>query len=381
MNTKRFLGIGLFALVLTGCNNTPSFQVEGAVTGADKETLYFEHSGLDGIVILDSVKLNEKGNFDFEAKRPESPEFYRLRIGNKVIHFAIDSTETVNIHADYPNFSLGYTVTGNENNEKIKELVTLQSKLQQQVNELGKINLPIGVIRDSVATMIANYKENIKHKYIFKAPNKAYSYFALYQELNGFLLFDPLTNREDNKAFAAVATSLNQAYPHADRSRNLYNTVIRGMRNTHKPQTKEIQIPEDKIQEASIIDIPLRDIKGKVRHLTELKDKVVLLDFTVYAGERSAEHNLMLRDLYTKYAAQGFEIYQVSFDTDEHFWKTAADPLPWICVREPQGLYSHFISLYGIQQLPTMYLLNRQNEISLRIDTQTDIKASIQKLL
>ena len=41
----------------------------------------------------------------------------------------------------------------------------------------------------------------------------------------------------------------------------------------------------------------------------------------------------MLRDLYDKYAGQGLEIYQVPLDADEHYWKTTADNLPWICVR------------------------------------------------
>lgn len=57
-----------------------------------------------------------------------------------------------------------------------------------------------------------------------------YAYFALFQSLNGYMIFDPLTNKEDVKCFAAVATSLNNAYPHADRSRNLYNMVIKGMK-------------------------------------------------------------------------------------------------------------------------------------------------------
>ncbi len=267
------------------------------------------------------------------------------------------------------------------NNEKIKELVTQQAQLQVRVNLLGKTSLSITQLRDSVSTLIQEYKEEVKRDYIYKHPNTSYAYFALYQELNGYLLFDPLTNREDNKAFAAVATSLNQAYPHADRSRNLYNTVIRGMRNTHKPVTKEIEIPEDKIQEASLIDIPLRDVNGNLKSLTAQKGKVVLLDFTIYSGENASAHNLLLRELYNKYASQGLEIFQVSFDGDEHFWKTAADALPWICVRDPQGVYSPFINLYGVQSLPTMYLINKQNEISIKVDGKTDLNERIKQLL
>ena len=69
------------------------------------------------------------------------------------------------------------------------------------------------------------------------------------------------------------------------------------------------------------------------RRLSDLKDNVVLVDFTVYNHVQAAAHNLALRELYNKYHDKGLEIYQISLDTDEHFWKTSADNLPWICVR------------------------------------------------
>ena len=158
--------------------------------------------------------------------------------------------------------------------------------------------------------------------------------------MNNYLIFDPLNNKEDVKCFAAVATSLNNYYPDADRSKNLYNIVIKGMKNTRTPQQKVVEIPEEAISETGIIDINLRDMKGNTRKLSELKGKAVIVDFTVYQSAVSATHNYMLRDLYDKYAAQGLEIYQVSLDADEHYWKTTADNLPWICVRDGNGIYS-----------------------------------------
>lgn len=104
-----------------------------------------------------------------------------------------------------------------------------------------------------------------------------------------------------------MATSLNNTYPHADRSRNLYNMVIKGMKNTRTPRQTELDIPQDKIKEATIIDIELKDIKGNVRRLTDLKGKVILIDFTVYNNAMSAAHNLALRELYNKYASQGLK--------------------------------------------------------------------------
>ena len=115
-----------------------------------------------------------------------------------------------------------------------------------------------------------------------------------------------------------------------------------------------------------MIDIALRDMKGNIRKLTDLKGKVVLLDFTVYQSAVAAPHNLMPRDLYNKYASQGLEIYQVSLDADEHFWKTSADNLPWVCVRDENGIYSTNAALYGVQNLPAFFLINRNNELRAR---------------
>jgi len=153
------------------------------------------------------------------------------------------------------------------------------------------------------------------------------------------------------------------------------------MKNTRAPQVKPLEVPAEKIEETSIIDIPLRDENGTLHHLTDLKGKVVLIDFTVYGAAESGARNLLLRELYNKYKGQGLEVYQISLDSDEHFWRTSADNLPWICVRDPQGPYSTFLRLYGVSQLPTSFLVNRENELSLRVDANTDLDAAIKNLL
>lgn len=381
MKRNAYIAAALLFAGVTACNNEPAFKVQGEVTDAADKMLYLEQTGLDGIVALDSVELGSDGTFSFSVARPEAPDFYRLRIENKVINFSVDSTETVGVKADYKNFATDYDIQGSENNQKIKELVLLQADLQERVNKLAQSGMPVGVVQDSLAHMVNAYKDNVKRKYIFVGPNKSYAYFALFQVLNGYMIFDPLNNKEDVKCFAAVATSMNNMYPHADRSRNLYNMVIKGMKNTRAPQVKPLDIPADKIQETSIIDIPLKDINGTTHHLTDLKGKVVLIDFTAYGSAESGARNLLLREIYDKYASQGLEIYQISLDTDEHFWKTAADNLPWICVRDPQGPYSTYVNLYGVTQLPTAFLVSRNNELSMRIGEKTNLEEAIKKLL
>ena len=381
MSKKSYIAAVLISAGFAACNRGPVFNVEGEISGAEGKMLYIEHSSIEGVVGLDSTKLSGDGRYHFSEARPEAPDFYRLRVDDRIINFVVDSTETVNISSDYNTFSSGYSVTGSESNVKIKELSLLQAELQAKVNELNKSGMPAGLAQDSLFRMIESYKNDVKRNYIYKEPDKASSYFALFQQLNGFMIFNPLSNKEDVKCFAAVATSLNHNYPHADRSRNLYNMVIKGMKNTRTPQTKTLEISEDMINETSIIDIPLKDINGETKHLTDYKGKVVLIDFTAYGTPSSGARTLALRELYNKYSSQGLVIYQVSLDTDEHFWKTACDNLPWVCVRDPQGPYSTYVNIYGVTALPTAFLVNRNNELVLRLNEKSDIEAEIKKLL
>ena len=382
---KKITFVALAALTITACSSGPEFEVNGDISGADGKMLYLEASGLEGIVPLDSVKLKGEGTFKFKQPRPESPEFYRLRVDNKVINFSVDSIETLQINAPYVDFSTAYTVEGSENSSKIKELtlkqINLQKNVDEQLNALRANKLGHDTFEENLATLLKNYKEDVKVNYIFAAPNTAAAYFALFQKLNDYLIFDPLNNKDDVKCFAAVATSLNNTSPDAVRSKNLYNIVIKGMKNTRQPQSKSLEIPQDKIIETGIIDIALRDVKGNTRKLTDLKGKVVLLDFSVFQSPAGAPHNMMLRELYNKYAKDGLEIYQVSLDADEHYWKTAAGNLPWVCVRDGNGVYSTNVAVYNVRQVPSIFLINRNNELKLRGEDIKDLEASVKSLL
>lgn len=382
---KKIFLMALAAMALGACDSEPKFKVEGEVSGADGKMLYLEASALEGIVPLDSVKLKGDGSFAFRQARPASPEFYRLRVDDKVINFSVDSTETVRVKAPYADFATAYAVEGSPNSSKIKDLTLKQMKLQENVNALMQSvqarRIGADVFEDSLATLLKNYKDDVKINYIFAAPNTAAAYFALFQKLNNYLIFDPLNSKEDVKCFAAVATSLNNFYPEADRSKNLYNIVIKGMKNTRTPQQKVMELPEEKIAETGVIDISLRDMKGNVRKLSDLKGKAVIVDFTIYQSAVSATHNYMLRDLYDKYASRGLEIYQVSLDADEHYWKTTADNLPWICVRDGNGIYSSIAAAYSVQNVPAVFLVNKNNELTARGENIKDLEAAVKELL
>ena len=373
----------LAALSIASCNNN-KFTVEGQISGAKDSVLYFENVGLEGINVLDSVKLGDTGDFSFSQDANQAPEFYRLRIADQIINVSIDSTETVQIKGQYPGMASNYTVSGSDNCDKIRELALKQIDLQAKAIALQS-NTELGIVKanDSIQTLIDAYKDEVKRNYIYKEPYKAYAYFALFQAIGNYLIFNPRTNKDDIKAFAAVATSWDTYYPHAERGQNLHNIAIEGMKNQRivEAQNADIQIDANKVQEAGVLNISLLDNKGQQRNLTDLKGQVVLLDFHIFAMENSPARILQLREIYNKYHAQGLEIFQVSLDSDEHFWKQQTAALPWVSVRDEDGVNSQRLLLYNVQAVPDFFLIDRGNNLVKRAAQIKDLEAEIKKLL
>ena len=348
-------------VLMSGCGKE-MFHVEGAISNAKDSILYFEHNGLTGFTTVDSVKLDAKGAFSFASDKVNNPEFYRLRIAGQIINIAIDSTETVKVDAKYPQMATDYSVNGSYENEKIKQLALKQINLQAQCQALYSEQPQAA---DSlVQQLIQAYKYDVSHNYIFKEPVKAYSYFALFQYIvvnnEARLIFNPTVDPEDNKVFGAVATSWDTYFPNSERGQNLHNITIKGMRDNRiaAANKQNIQI---EAEETGVIDLPLRDNKGNMHHLTDLKGKVVLLNFHAFSLPDSPEYIMQMRELYDKYHAKGLEIYMVSLDENEHFWKESVATLPWINVYDNTGISEAYTS--AATATPIIYLIDRSNTV------------------
>lgn len=384
--TLSALAVSLMMLGAVSCTNK-KFEVSGNITDAKDSLLYFENMSLNGAVVVDSTKLDADGNFSFAVDAPSAPEFYRLRIAGQIINVAADSTEHVTIKAAYPTMASQYEVSGSDECSKIKELAIGQMALQASINNIVRnTNLNDDVMRDSIRVILAQYKEGVKNNYIFKEPMKAYAYFALFQTIalgyENALVFNPRSNEDDVKVFAAVATSWDTYYPKAERGLNLHNIAIEGLKNIRIMKAEQQQtVDPSKVEYTGVIDIALPDNKGNIRKLSSLKGKVVMLDFHLFATKESTARIMQLRELYNKYHAQGFEIYQVSIDPDEHFWKTSVAALPWICVHSDDGLNAAELGMYNVKDIPTYFLIDKNNVLQKRDVQIKDIDAEIKALL
>ena len=371
------------AVFTTSCNNK-KFQVKGNIEGAKDSMLYLENLSLDGPVAIDSAKLDEQGTFSFSVDAPTAPDFSRFRIAGQIINVCADSTETVTIKAQWPGMATNYQVEGSEECSIIRELSLKQIDLQAKVIAIqSNYNLNDQVAADSIMALVDAYKKEVKLNYIFKAPMRASSYFALFQAIGNTLLFNPQVSEDDIKVFAAVATSWDTYHPDALRGQNLHNIAIEGMKNIRIMRNKlaNTNVDASKVHVSGLIDISLMDNRGNVRNLSDLKGKVVMLDFHVFGTKESTQRIMQMRELYNKYHDRGFEIYQVSFNDDEHFWKTQTEALPWISVRDADGGNSQNLVAYNVNTLPTFFLIDRNNVLQKRDAQIKDIDKEIQSLL
>lgn len=370
-------------MLATACKDKgEQFEINGRIAEADGKTLYFEAVTLNGIKALDSTRLDEDGQFCFQGTRPFNPEFYRLRIDRQIVNLSVDSTETIHVEAELPDMGTDYEVEGSGNCQTLKEINNKLIALQQSIKDITNDKaLTLGEQERLVHEKINLYKNEMKMHYIMENPASAPAYFALFQTVNGSLIFNPISNPDDIKFVGAVATAWDANYPGTSRTENLHNIAIQGMKNTKRPTPVSLEdIDPGKISAAGIIDIELPDIHGKNRKLSDIRNKVVLLDFTAYSLPSSQERIMQMRGLYDKYSSLGFDIYQVSIDPDEHYWKTACEHLPWTCVYESRGEASGYLGSYLVRRLPTYFLINRHGDLVARDEQIDDLEKTIKLL-
>ena len=104
---------------------------------------------------------------------------------------------------------------------------------------------------------------------------------------------------------------------------------------------------------------------GKKLSLSDLRGKVVLLDFWAsWCGPCRRENPNVVR-VYDKYKDKGFEILGISLDQNRENWlgAIAADKLTWLHVSDLKGWQSAVGKLYGVSGIPFTVLVDKQGKV------------------
>jgi len=383
---------------MCGCQNKHAGSISGVVSNANGETLILEHLSGGAPSLVDTLKLKDGGKFSFKPElEVGGPDFFSLRIGNQSIPLVFDTLATpIVVNADVKNFGFDYTVA-DELNMRLKDAAQTGNMLRRAVLDLSKASqdgkIKEQVYQDSVFALVDSYKQQMLQKYVYENPSDPVSYYVLFESFRGYSIFDAY-NATDNRAFGAVATGWMFNYPNSPRVAALEKITKEGqaIRKRDKMQAeRNDSLSNIPVTVATNFEIVLTDKNDKEVALSSMigNGNVVLLDFTAYYLQTSPAHNALLSKMYDKYASRGLKIYQVCLDIDENFWKVSANNVPWIAVRDKDVLYdangniqySRVAALYNVQQLPMIYLLDKEGSVAARVETESKLEGEILKLL
>jgi len=113
-------------------------------------------------------------------------------------------------------------------------------------------------------------------------------------------------------------------------------------------------------------DLAYENPDGKIMKLSDLRGKVVLLDFWAAWCRPCRIENPNVVKMYKKYHEKGFDVYSVSLDRSKADWVKAieADGLIWPNhVSELQQWQSQAAKTYGVSAIPTTFLIGKDGRI------------------
>lgn len=133
----------------------------------------------------------------------------------------------------------------------------------------------------------------------------------------------------------------------------------------------------------NFIDFNQTDTLGKKVKLSDFKGKIILLEFWGSWCEGCRENNIIFKKIYEEYNSKGFEIFGVAAETKRSSWTKAIimDNLPWINVTDFKGDKNKAAIIYGVNDYPTNYLIDRNGKIVGKELYGEKLKAVLSKIL
>ncbi|WP_340066163.1 AhpC/TSA family protein [Ascidiimonas aurantiaca] len=113
------------------------------------------------------------------------------------------------------------------------------------------------------------------------------------------------------------------------------------------------------------VDFAMADVEGNPKKLSDVKGKVILLEFWASWCAPCRKENPNLVETYNRFHPKGFEIFAVSLDEEPENWLKAIekDALTWHHVSDLLGSDNEAGLIYGVNGIPDNFLINEQGVI------------------
>ena len=360
---KKFI-LFTFIPLLWACTNS-SADISGC-TGHPNTRISILQLNATTQLLLDTLRTDAIGCFKYTMKfKQDEPAFVLIKTDSlQVATLLVEKGECVKLTADLKKQS--YQVEGSESSQLLQELNTT---FQQSVFRFDSLNRILKE-QEGAKNYETIYKQinlelgkvYVKQKrdalrFIYNYPSSFASIAALYQKYpTGLPVF-----AADNDAlyFKKLYDTLQPLYPRSEYILVLHEEYERRM------TAMTMQAMMEGVTEIDFPDLELPDANARKIKLSALKDKVILVYFWTSTSTVQRMENNDLRRWYDKYAAKGFEIYQVALDTDKPSWAKLVREQnnPWINVCDGFGTSSQAAKIYNVTTLPSGFLIDKKGQI------------------
>ena len=377
MNMSRFSKIisfvaAMVALVSCGSNA----RIDGTLTDAASSEVIVKLLESNRYEVLDTVKTDAAGHYSYKVDVAQGqPEFvYLFYKDRKIASLLLEAGDKVSVVSD----TLGHsTFEGSEESVKLAEV---EKAYAEVLREFEDISLLMGAATDQAdfdrlaqdmsKAYVAYYRDRVR---FIMENSKSLTVIPVFYQLLGENL--PLFSQNtDAILFRNIADSLEAVYPESK--------YVKALRRDAEMRFGYLELQERIINadEVGYPEIELPDLEGKMRKLSDMESRVVIITFWSAAQAQQNMFNIeFFKPLYEQYHKKGLDIYQVSLDVDKTLWATTvrAQKLPWTNLCDSRGGASPYVSLYNLSAIPAAFII-ADGEL---VDGKVVDEASLRKLL